>query len=59
MKTSLTARTLAGRDTELAQRIDAALDDRYQRGYEAGRKEAFALARKILDKHAFTAEKAR
>jgi len=56
---SKTARDLAGWNTELAQKIDAALDDRYRRGYEAGRKEAFARARQILDKHALTAEKAR
>lgn len=55
MTTSKTARDLAGWNTDLAKRIDEALDDRYRRGYDNGRREAFGEARRLLDQYTYPA----
>ena len=47
---SKTARDLAGWNTDLARQIDAALEDRYRRGYERGWKAALARLHGVLAK---------
>ena len=49
MTTSKTARDLAGWNHELARQIDAALEDRYRRGYERGWKAALTRLHGVLD----------